>query len=170
MVLLDCVCLRVGHVCVCVRVVLCTHSGMIQLLCLGKAKPSALLDSLRGAGQFSRKAPFHLLPGEYEPFLKNILLICPWETQRERQRHRQREKQAPCREPDVGLDPGTLGSWPELKTDAQPLTEPPRHPLFHFLKNLMRTFTNTQKKRQWHVNYPDRTDTCILPSFFSEAF
>ena len=24
---------------------------------------------------------------------------------RERERHRQREKQAPCREPDVGLDP-----------------------------------------------------------------
>ena len=25
----------------------------------------------------------------------------------ERQRHRQREKQAPCREPDAGLDPRT---------------------------------------------------------------
>ena len=30
-------------------------------------------------------------------------------TQRERQRHRQREKQAPCREPDVELDPGIRG-------------------------------------------------------------
>ena len=30
--------------------------------------------------------------------------------EREGQRHRQREKQAPCREPDVGLDPGTSGS------------------------------------------------------------
>ena len=30
---------------------------------------------------------------------------------RERQRHRQREKQAPHREPDVGLDPGSPGSW-----------------------------------------------------------
>ena len=29
------------------------------------------------------------------------------DTKRERQRHRQREKQAPCREPDVGLDPRT---------------------------------------------------------------
>ena len=29
------------------------------------------------------------------------------ERERERQRHRQREKQAPCREPDVGLNPGT---------------------------------------------------------------
>ena len=26
------------------------------------------------------------------------------DTERERQSHRQREKQAPCREPDVGLD------------------------------------------------------------------
>ncbi|CAD7681778.1 unnamed protein product [Nyctereutes procyonoides] len=31
---------------------------------------------------------------------------------RERQRHRQREKQAPCREPDAGLDPGSPGSHP----------------------------------------------------------
>ena len=29
------------------------------------------------------------------------------DTERERQRHRQREKQAPCKEPDVGLDPGS---------------------------------------------------------------
>ena len=32
------------------------------------------------------------------------------ERERERQGHRQREKQAPCREPDVGLDPGSPGS------------------------------------------------------------
>ena len=42
-------------------------------------------------------------------FLK-ILFIYSWETMRERQRHRQREKQAPCKEPNVGLDPGTPGS------------------------------------------------------------
>ena len=30
----------------------------------------------------------------------------------ETQRHRQREKQAPCRETDVGLNPGSLGSGP----------------------------------------------------------
>ena len=35
--------------------------------------------------------------------------------ERERQRHRQREKQAPCREPDVGLDPGSPGSGSGLK-------------------------------------------------------
>ena len=46
------------------------------------------------------------------------------DTQRERQKHRQREKQAPHREPNVGLDPGTLGSCPELKADAQLLNHP----------------------------------------------
>ena len=39
------------------------------------------------------------------------------DTQRKRvlQKHRQREKQAPCREPNVGLDPGSPGSGPGLK-------------------------------------------------------
>ena len=44
--------------------------------------------------------------------------------QRHRQRHRQREKQAPCREPDVGLDPGSLGSGPESMAGAKPLSHP----------------------------------------------
>ena len=43
----------------------------------------------------------------------------------ERQRHRKREeKQAPCREPNAGLDPRTPGSGPEPKADAQPLSHP----------------------------------------------
>ena len=46
------------------------------------------------------------------------------EREREAQRHRQREKQAPCREPDVGLNPGTPGSHPGLKADAKPLSHP----------------------------------------------
>ena len=40
------------------------------------------------------------------------------DTQRERHRHRQRErekKQAPCREPDAGLDPRSPGSGPGPK-------------------------------------------------------
>ena len=45
-------------------------------------------------------------------------------TERERGRDKQREKQAPYRDPDVGLDPGTLGSCLELKADAQPLSHP----------------------------------------------
>ena len=46
------------------------------------------------------------------------------DTERERQRHRQREKQAPCREPDVGLDPGSPGSHLGLKAGTKPLSHP----------------------------------------------
>ena len=46
------------------------------------------------------------------------------DTHREREIERQREKQAPCREPDVGLDPGSPGSHPELKADAKLLSHP----------------------------------------------
>ena len=42
---------------------------------------------------------------------------------RERQRHRQREE-ALCGEPDMGLDPRTPGSHPELKADAQLQSHP----------------------------------------------
>ena len=56
-------------------------------------------------------------------FLRFYLFI--HETERERQRHRQREeKQALCREPNVGLYPGTPGSHPEPKTDAESLSHP----------------------------------------------
>ena len=46
--------------------------------------------------------------------------------------HRQREKQAPCRAPDVGLDPRTPGSRPGPKAGAKPLSHPgiPRGFLF----------------------------------------
>ena len=60
-------------------------------------------------------------------FFKNILFI--YERERERQRPRQREKQAPCREPDVGLNPRSPGSGPGPKGGAKP----PRDPLFHYL-------------------------------------
>ena len=43
---------------------------------------------------------------------------------REWQKHRPREKQAPCGEPDVGLNPRTPGSRPEPKADAKPLSQP----------------------------------------------
>ena len=48
----------------------------------------------------------------------------------QRQRCRQREKQAPCREPDVGLDPRTPGSQPKPKAGAQPLSYPGVPPEF----------------------------------------
>ena len=46
------------------------------------------------------------------------------DTESEKQIHRQREKQAPCREPDVGLDPGTPGSCPGPEAGAKPLSYP----------------------------------------------
>ena len=53
-------------------------------------------------------------------FLK-ILFIFMRDTHRETETI-QREKQAPYREPDVGLDPRTLGSQPEPKADVQLLS------------------------------------------------
>ena len=58
----------------------------------------------------------------WSSWILKILFIYSGETQRERQRHRQREKQAPCREPNVRLDPRTLGSQPGPKADTQPLS------------------------------------------------
>ena len=46
--------------------------------------------------------------------------------ERERKRHRQREKQAPCRGPDIGLNPGTSGSHPEPNEGKCPTAELPR--------------------------------------------
>ena len=57
-------------------------------------------------------------------FLRFYLLETHTHTQR--QRHRQREQQAPRREPDVGLDPGSPGSRPGLK--AALTAEPPGLP------------------------------------------
>ena len=48
-------------------------------------------------------------------FLRFYVFIHEKHTHTEKHRHRQREKQAPCREPDVGLDPGSPGSRPGLK-------------------------------------------------------
>ena len=43
---------------------------------------------------------------------------------RDTERDTLREKQAPCREPDAGLNPGTPGSLPEPKAGTQPLNHP----------------------------------------------
>ena len=50
-------------------------------------------------------------------FFKDFTHLFMRDTHRERegQRHRQREKQTPCKEPDMGLNPGSPGSDPGLK-------------------------------------------------------
>ena len=45
------------------------------------------------------------------------------DTQREAETQAEGEE-APCREPDVGLDPRTPGSHPGLKAGTQPLSHP----------------------------------------------
>ena len=52
--------------------------------------------------------------------LRFYLFIHERQREREGQRQRQREKQAPCREPDVGLDPRTPGSHPGLQAALNP--------------------------------------------------
>ena len=48
-------------------------------------------------------------------FFKDFTYLFMRDTERERQTHGQREKQAPYREPDVGLDPGSPASRRRLK-------------------------------------------------------
>ena len=67
--------------------------------------------------------------------------------ERERQRHRRREKQAPCRKPDVGLDPGTPGSCPGPKAGAKPLSHPGIPPLFFLAIYLFMHERHTERER-----------------------
>ena len=53
------------------------------------------------------------------------------ERKRERQRHRRKEKQAPCQEPDVGLNPETPGLHPGPKAGAKLLSQPGSSLLSH---------------------------------------
>ena len=68
--------------------------------------------------------PLHQLSYLRLLFFLILLLIREKERERERQRHRQREKQASCREPYVGLDPGTPTSHPGPKAGAKLLSHP----------------------------------------------
>ena len=68
------------------------------------------------------------------------------DTEREKQRPRQREKQAPSKEPDAVC----LGSHPEPKADAQPLSNPGVPPelfsitvLFIMARSFLKHFTET---------------------------
>ena len=72
--------------------------------------------------------PLSLSLSHCVPIINKYIYICIYifylfiherhtHTERERQRNRQREKQAPPREPDVGLDPGSPGSHPRLQAE-----------------------------------------------------
>ena len=49
---------------------------------------------------------------------KDFIYLFMRDTEIESEAETQREKQAPCREPNVGLDPRTPGSHPELKANT----------------------------------------------------
>ena len=79
-------------------------------------------------------------------------------TGRGRDLPRQREKQVPFREPNLGLNPRTLGSCCEPKADAQPLSHT-RVPIFEkFLKevnNLPSRYLGAEHSMKWNSNYRD---------------
>ena len=69
-------------------------------------------------------------------FFKEIIYLFMRDTEieGERQGHRQKEKQPPCREPDVGLDPGSPGSGrgtPFRVSRIRPWAEAGTKPLSH---------------------------------------
>ena len=63
-------------------------------------------------------------------FFFKDLFIHPWETQREAETQVEGEAGS-MQEPDAGLDPGTLGSRPGPKADAQLLSHPEVPQIFH---------------------------------------
>ena len=73
------------------------------------------------------------------------------DTERGGQRHRQREKQVPCREPDAGLDPGSLGSRPGLKADAQLLGHPGILKGIIYIQNLKEAKVLDTAAEKWMV-------------------
>ena len=74
-----------------------------------------LQDHTPGCRQRQTAAPLGLPKRNQILFFLFYLFMIVTQRERERQRHRQREKQAPCSEPDVGLDPGPPGSHPRLQ-------------------------------------------------------
>ena len=69
--------------------------------------------------------------------------------QRERGRDRQREKQAPCRKPDMGLDPRSPGSHPGLKGSAKPLSHQDCPQALYFLVMDFCTIESDTKVNKW---------------------
>ena len=74
---------------------------------------------------------------DYDVLVRNLVryffkdFIYLFMRDRERQRHRQREKQAPCREPNLGLNPGPRDH--ALLKGRCSTAEPPRHPSKKFI-------------------------------------
>ena len=82
--------------------------------------------------------PYVLSCSCFLPIKKNFFNVYFWERESENESGGQRQKIqsrlcAVSAKPDVGFEsPWTVRSWPELKSDGQPV-EPPRHPVSFIL-------------------------------------
>ena len=90
--------------------------SFLQMLCVFHS-PYFLLEAKLDNSTFYFRLHVISLIYLHNPFLfvLRFYLLMMRDTHRERQRHSQREKQAPCRDPDMRLDPGSPGSQPGLK-------------------------------------------------------
>ena len=82
------------------------------------------------------------------------------DTQRHRQRHRRREKQAPCREPDVGLNPGPPGSCPGPKVGAKPLSHPGISTNRIWVKEARLHLCRVQRQAEWIYSVRGQKNGC----------
>ena len=97
-----------------------SHCWLVNLVICFPFHCSLISLQLKFTSQWTSTSAFslsQLLPSKSFIYLFSKDFIYFWK----RQRHRQSEKQAPCREPDVGLDPRTPGSCPGPKAGAKPL-------------------------------------------------
>ena len=93
-----------------------SHPGAPQIL-FGKIQVHTLCTNR----EKSTRNPY-VLPSLLFIFEDFIYLFMRDRERREGQRHRQREELAPCREPNVGLNPGIPGSHPEWKVGTKSLS------------------------------------------------
>ena len=75
----------------------------------------------------------------YKFFFKYFIYLFMRDTERMAETQA-REKQAPCRDPDVGFDPGSPGSRPGPKAGAKPLRHPGIPQFDSFLFEAIRFF------------------------------
>ena len=70
---------------------------------------------MRESGSFLHKSDYYYYYYYYYYLDLFLFLFIDTEREAETQAEEEGEKQAPCREPDVGLDPGSPGSHPRLQ-------------------------------------------------------
>ena len=111
------------------------NGGLSGLCYSGGSRGGNLIPSF----SFFSSCPLSLVGGPFLHlfFFKDFIYLFMRDTQKEREAETQaEEKQAPCREPNVGLNPRTPGSHPGLKAGAKLLSHPGIPKLNFILANL----------------------------------